>query len=165
MKDSRSTAKKLLDLPYAPEAEQYLDELERSGQFRVGLDALIDDAEAGEAAAGNDYGWGRGSGSVSIQDWWTSGRVTVRIGAGIASGDVTLSRLNDSLVIRTQDGLDRLVLEGYLGLIPDASTLRISFNDGHEWSGAELLARIGSWLTETDTEAGPRDPDKSGSNH
>jgi hypothetical protein len=163
MKDSRSTVKKLLDLPYAPEAEQYLDELERSGQFRVGVEAEIEDAEAGEAAAGNDYGWGRGSGSVSIQDWWTSGRVTLRIGAGIMPADVALSRVNDSLVIRTQDGLDRLVLEGYLGLIPDASTLRIHFSDGHEWSGAGLLAQIGSWLTESDS--GRRDPDDSGSNH
>ena len=40
MKDSSSTAK-LLDLPYAPEAEQYLDELERSGQFRIGIEAEI----------------------------------------------------------------------------------------------------------------------------
>jgi hypothetical protein len=156
MKDSRNSAKKLLDLPYAPEAEQYLDELERSGQFRVGLEAEIEDAEAGESSGGNDYGWGRGSGSVSIQDWWTSGRVSLRGGAGIAPNDVTLARVNDSLVMRTQDGLDRLVLEGYLGLIPDASTLRIIFTDGHEWSGAELLARIGIWLTEGESAtAGP----------
>jgi hypothetical protein len=44
MKDSSNTAKKLLELPYAPEAEQYLDELERSGQFRVGIEAEADDA-------------------------------------------------------------------------------------------------------------------------
>ena len=150
MKDSSSSAT-LLDLPYAPEAEEYLDELERSGQFRVGLEAEIDDAEAGDALAGNDYGWGRGSGSVSIQDWWTSGRVALRVGVGIGPGDVTLTRVNDSLVMRTQDGLDRLVLEGYLGLIPDASTLRIIFSDGREWFGAELLARIGSWVTETES--------------
>ncbi len=115
MKDSRTTAKKLLDLPYAPEAEQYLDELERSGQFRVGVEAEIEDAEVGDSSAGNDYGWGRGSGSVSIQDWWTSGRVSLLIGPGIAPGDITLARVNDSLLMRTQDGLDRLVLEGYLG--------------------------------------------------
>jgi len=163
MKDSSSTAKKLLDLPYAPEAEQYLDELERSGQFRVGLEAEIEEVEASEAAAGNDYGWGRGSGSVSIQDWWTSGRVSLRIGAGITPADVALTRVNDSLVMRTKDGLDRLVLEGYLGLIPDASTLRIHFSDGHEWSGTGLLARIGGWLTEA--SSGRRDPEKSGSNH
>ena len=150
MTDSRSAAKKLLDLPYAPEAEQYLDELERSGQFRVGLEALVDDAEPGDSAAGNDYGWGRGSGSVSIQDWWTSGSVTLRVGPGIGAADLSLARVNDSLMIRTQDGLDRLVLEGYLGLIPDASTLRIIFSDGHEWAGPELLLRIGSWVTRTD---------------
>jgi len=154
MKDSSSSAKKLLDLPYAPEAEQYLDELERSGQFRVGLEAEIEDTEVGEASAGNDYGWGRGSGSVSIQDWWTSGRVALRVGAGIAPADVTLARVNDSLMMRTRDGLDRLVLEGYLGLIPDASTLRIIFNDGLEWSGVELLTRIGSWLTENESAEG-----------
>ena len=158
MKDSSNTAKQLLDLPYAPEAEQYLDELERSGQFRVGLEAEIEDAEAGDAAGGNDYGWGRGSGSVSIQDWWTSGRVALRVGAGIAPGDVTLARVNDSLVMRTRDGLDRLVLEGYLGLIPDASTLRVIFNDGHEWSGVELLEHIGSWLTETESTQGDAAP-------
>ena len=163
MKDSSSSAKKLLDLPYAPEAEEYLDELERSGQFRVGLEAEIDDAEAAEALAGNDYGWGRGSGSVSIQDWWTSGRVTLRVGAGIGQNDVTLWRVNDSLVMRTQDGFDRLVLEGYLGLIPDASTLRIIFGDGQEWFGAPLLARIGGWITET--ESSPRDPRPSTPNH
>jgi hypothetical protein len=144
MKDSSNTAKELLDLPYTPEAEEYLDELERSGQFRVGVEAEIEDAEAGDASAANDYGWGRGSGSLSIQDWWTSGRVALRVGAGIAPGDVSLARVNDSLVMRTEDGLERLVLEGYLGLIPDASTLRIIFSDGHEWTGAELLARIGN---------------------
>jgi hypothetical protein len=161
MKDSGNTAKKLLDLPYAPEAEQYLDELERSGQFRVGLEAEIEDAEAVESAAGNDYGWGRGSGSVSIQDWWTSGRVTLRIGAGISQADLTLARVNDSLLVRTQDGFDRLVLEGYLGLIPDASTLRVIFSDGHEWSGVELLSRVGAWMT----ESRPEDQGPPASNH
>jgi hypothetical protein len=57
-------------------------------------------------------------------------------------------------MMRTHDGLDRLVLEGYLGLIPDASTLRIVFNDGLEWSGGELLTRIGSWLTENESPKG-----------
>ena len=117
MKDSSNTAK-LLDLPYAPEAEQYLDELERSGQFRIGLEAEIEDAESVDAAASNDYAWGRGSGSVSIQDWWTTGRVALRIGPGIAPADLVLTRVNGSLVLRTQDGLDRLALEGYLGLHP-----------------------------------------------
>jgi len=150
MKDSSNTAKKLLDLPYAPEAEQYLDELERSGQFRVGLEAEIDDAEITNAAASNDYAWGRGSGSVLIQDWWTTGRVALRVGPGISPNDLSLARINDSLVLRTQDGLDRLVLDGYLGLIPDVSTLRIIFSDGSEWTGGELLSRIGSWLSEVD---------------
>ena len=148
MKDSSNAVKKLLDLPYAPEAEEYLDELERSGQFRVGLEAEIDDAEISEAAASNDYAWGRGSGSVSIQDWWTTGRVALRVGPGIAPADISLSRINDSLALRTQDGLDRLVLEGYLGLIPDASTLRVIFNDGSEWTGADLISRLGTWMEE-----------------
>ena len=162
MKDSSNTAK-LLDLPYAPEAEEYLDELERSGQFRVGLEAEIEETEGADASAGNDYGWGRGSGSVSIQDWWTSGRVTLHVGAGIAPGDVTLARLNDSLVVRTQDGLDRLVLEGYLGLIPDASTLRIIFSDGNEWFGAKLLTRVSSWLAGSESTQG--EPRSSAPNH
>ena len=42
MKNPGNRAKKL-DLPYAPEAEALLDELERSGQFRIGLDAELDD--------------------------------------------------------------------------------------------------------------------------
>ena len=79
---------------------------------------------------------------MSIQDWWTTGRVALRVGPGIAPADITLARINDSLVLRTQDGLDRLVLEGYLGLIPDASTLRIIFSDGSEWTGADLIARL-----------------------
>lgn len=153
MKDSSNAAKKLLDLPYAPEAEQYLDELERSGQFRIGLEAEIEDADSAEAAASNDYAWGRGSGSVSIQDWWTTGRVVLRVGPGIAPADVSLSRVNDSIVLRTQDGLDRLALEGYLGLIPDASTLRVVFADGTEWAGAELLSQVKSWLSEVDKPA------------
>ena len=33
-----------------------------------------------------------------------------------------------------------MLLEGYLGLIPDASTLRIIFNDGSEWTGQALVA-------------------------
>ena len=47
-----------------------------------------------------------------------------------------------------QDGLDRLVLEGYLGLIPDASTLRIIFSDGSEWAGADCSRASRSWLAE-----------------
>ena len=145
MKDSRNTAK-LLDLPYAPEADAMLDELERSGQFRVGIEAEVDDVEIADATASNDYSWGRGSGNVSIQDWWTTGRVALRLGTGIGAADIVLARIGDSLVLRTQDGLDRLTLEGYLGLIPDASTLRIVFSDGHEWTGAELLSRISAWV-------------------
>lgn len=148
MKDS-STAKSLLDVPYAPEAEAFLDELERSGQFRIGLEAELDDGEAGETAS-NDYAWGRGSGNVSISDWWTTGRVTLRINPGLAPADVALARVNDALVVRTQDGLDRVALEGYLGLIPDASTLRILFADGTEWAGAELLKHLSSWLVSVD---------------
>src|SRR5262245_41258166 len=106
MKDSSNNAK-LLDLPYAPEAEAMLDELERSGQFRIGLEAEMDDAESVEPSASSDYSWGRGSGNVAIQDWWTTGRVNLRIGPGLLPADVVLARLNDSLVIRTHDGLDR----------------------------------------------------------
>jgi len=146
MKDSRGTAKKLLDVPYAPEAEAFLDELERSGQFRIGLEAELDE-ETGDTAS-NDYAWGRGSGNVSISDWWTTGRVALRIIPGLAPDDVTLARINDALVVRTHDGFDRVTLEGYLGLIPDASTLRILFADGTEWAGTELLKRVSGWLTE-----------------
>jgi len=148
MKDPGNTAKKLLDLPYAPEAEAYLDELERSGQFRIGIEAEQEDAESAEPAASNDYGFGRGSGNVCIQDWWTTGRVVLRIGHGVRPDDLALARVNDSLVLRTQDSLDRVTLESYLGLIPDASTLRVIFSDGSEWSGEEILARIGSWIAE-----------------
>jgi len=137
---------KLLDLPYAPEAEAMLDELERSGQFRIGLDAENDD-EAVEPAIANDYSWGRGSGSVTIQDWWTSGHVSIRVGPGIGHADIVLTRIDDSLLVRTTDGFDRALLEGYLGLIPDAATLRIVFNDGSEWAGVEIVARISSTIT------------------
>jgi hypothetical protein len=154
MKDSSGTAKKLLDVPYSPEAEAFLDELERSGQFRIGLDAEVDDSDAADSAS-NDYSWGRGSGNVSIQDWWTTGRVVLRIGPGLTGADLTLGRIDDSLVVRTVDGFDRVTLEGYLGLIPDASTLRIIFNDGTEWSGGELLSHVASWLTKV---PGAEDP-------
>jgi len=135
----------LLDLPYAPEAEQLLDELERSGQFRIGLEAEAED-EAIDPAATLEYSWGRGSGSVTIQDWWTTGRVALRVGPGIGHRDIVLAQVEDALVVRTQDGLDRLALEGYLGLIPDASTLRIIFSDGSVWTGEDLVARISSRL-------------------
>ena len=137
---------KLLDLPYAPEAEAMLDELERSGQFRVGLDAENDE-EAAEPAIANDYSWGRGSGSVTIQDWWTSGALSIRVGPGIGHDDIVLTRIDDSLLVRTTDGFDRALLEGYLGLIPDAATLRIVFADGSEWAGADIIARISGTLT------------------
>ena len=148
MKNTGNPAKKL-DLPYAPEAEALLDELERSGQFRIGIDAELDD-EANVSTASNDYSWGRGSGSVTIQDWWTSGSVALRIGPGFGHADVVLARIGDSLLVRTQDGLDRVLLEGYLGLIPDASTLRIIFNDGSELQGAALKAQISSQLAPHD---------------
>jgi hypothetical protein len=137
---------KLLDLPYAPEAEQMLDELERSGQFRVGLEAEADD-ENTESVASNDYSWGRGSGSVVIQDWWTANSVALRVGPGVGHNDVALAQIDDSLLVRTGDGLDRVLLEGYLGLIPDASTLRIIFNDGSEWTGDYIVGRISSRVT------------------
>jgi len=149
MKDSSNTAK-LLDLPYAPEAEEYLDELERSGQFRVGLEAEVED-DAAEDAAHAEYFWGRGSGNVAITDWWTAGRLDLRVGPGITPADVVLARKNDSLVVRTQDGLDRMTIDNYLGLIPDAGTLRIMFNDGAEWAGAEVFKRISSWVVELDS--------------
>jgi hypothetical protein len=152
MKDSKNTAK-LLDLPYAPEADALLDELERSGQFRIGLEAEVDDVETD--AASNDYAWGRGSGNVIIQDWWTTGRITLRVAPGIAPADVVLSRLDESLVLRTHDGLDRVTLEGYLGLIPDAATLRIVFSDGSEWAAGEILSRIASWLVPGEPGANP----------
>jgi hypothetical protein len=145
MKNSSSTAK-LLELTYAPEAEEYLDELERSGQFRVGIEAEAEDEP--ENAAHAEYFWGRGSGHVAITDWWTAGRLDLRVGPGIQPADVSLLRMNDSLVVRTQDGLDRMTIDNYLGLIPDASTLRIVFNDGAEWAGAEVFKRISSWVVE-----------------
>ena len=148
MKNPGNSAK-LLDLPYAPEAEEMLDELERSGQFRVGLEAEVDD-ETADCAASNDYSWGRGSGSVVIQDWWTAKCVALRVGPGVGHHDIALARIHDSLLIRTSDGLDRVVLEGYLGLIPDASTLRIIFNDGSEWAGDGLIARIASHVVRQD---------------
>ena len=142
MKNPGNTAK-LLDPSYAPEAEALLDELERTGQFRIGLEAELDE-ESIDPAASAEYSWGRGSGSVSIQDWWTSGRVALRLGPGIGAHDIVLARQDESLMVRTTDGLDRVSLEGYLGLIPDASTLRIIFNDGSEWTGAGLTSRISS---------------------
>lgn len=151
MKDSSATAKQLLDVPYAPEAEAFLDELERSGQFRIGLDAELDE-ETGDAAS-NDYAWGRGSGNVSISDWWTAERVALRVNPGLAPADIALSRIADALVVRTVDGFDRLTLEGYLGLIPDASTLRIAFADGTELAGPALLARITTILTPVSPDA------------
>ena len=155
MKNSGNTATKLLDeLPYAPEAEAYLDELERSGQFRIGIEAEQDE-ESSEPAPSNDYTFARGAGSVSIQDWWTTGRVAVRVGPEILPEHLALSRVDDSLVLRTADDLDRVTLEGYLGLIPDASTLRVVFSEGTEWSGADLVARIGGWLSSVPPAATP----------
>jgi hypothetical protein len=141
MKNSNNAAE-LLNLSYLPEAEEYLDELERSGQFRIGVDAENDDSETGEPAASNDYSLSCGSGSVSIQDWWTTGRVALRLAPGIDGNGVVLQRVDDSLLVRTLDGLDSVRLEGYLGLIPDASTLRIVFESGDEWAGAALTSRI-----------------------
>lgn len=141
MKNPGNSAK-LLELPYAPEADALLDELERSGQFRIGLEAETDDDNA--PVTSNDYSWGRGSGSVVIQDWWTSTSVSLRLGPGIGHHDLVLARIEDSLLVRTGDGLDRVVLEGYLGLIPDASTLSLVFHDGSVWAGADLVARISS---------------------
>ncbi len=152
MKNSGNTAQQLLDLPFAPEAEAFIDELERSGQFRIGIEAEQDD-EGAEPAQSNDYSFGRGSGHVSIQDWWTTGGVQLRITGALRPEEISLSRMNDSLVLGTRDGVDRVTLEGYLGLIPDASTLRVVFGDGSEWAGQDLVARISSWLAEVPAAA------------
>jgi hypothetical protein len=154
MKQPGNTAESLLDVAFAPEAEALLDELERSGQFRIGVEAEIDDAD-GTNAASNDYSLARGTGSVTVQDWWTTGRVVLVVAAGIRPADLALARVNDSLVVRTQDGLDRVTLEGYLGLIPDASTLRIIFDDGSEWAGEELRTRISAWIAAIAVEPPP----------
>ncbi len=150
MKNPANSAK-LLDLRYAPEAEELLDELERTGQFRIGLEAEAED-ESIDPAATIEYAWGRGSGSVTIQDWWTTGRVALRVGPGVGHGDIVLAQIEDSLVVRTVDGLDRVLLEGYLGLIPDASTLAIIFSDGSVWTGEGLVARISSRLAKSHGE-------------
>lgn len=150
MKNPGNSAK-LLELPYAPEADAMLDELERSGQFRIGLEAEADDDNG--PATSIDYSWGRGSGSVVIQDWWTSNSVSLRVGPGIGHAELVLARIEDSLLVRTTDGLDRVVLEGYLGLIPDASTLSIVFHDGSTWTGTALVARISSHLARPPGEA------------
>jgi hypothetical protein len=152
MKDTGNSAKQLLDVPFAPEAEAFIDELERSGQFRIGLEAEQDE-EGTEPAQSNDYSFGRGSGHLSIQDWWTTGRVQLRIMGPLRPEEMDVARVNDSLVLRTRDGLDRVTIEGYLGLIPDASTLRVVFDDGAEWSGQDLIARISSWLAEVPAAA------------
>ena len=91
MKNPGNSAK-LLDLPFAPEAEQLLDELERTGQFRVGLEAEAED-EAVDPAATIEYSWGRGSGSVTIQDWYLGGshqveKITAGDGKSLASTKV-----------------------------------------------------------------------------
>ncbi len=154
MKDSGNAAKSLLDLPYAPEAEAYLDELERSGQFRIGLEAEQEE-DGADPAEGIDYPFGRGSGHVTVQDWWKSGNVALRIKGNLKPDDILLTRVNDSLVLRTRDGMDRVTLDGYLGLIPDASTLRIVFADGTVWAGERLVSRIVSWLSEVPAAPAP----------
>lgn len=153
MKQPGNTAENLLDAGFAPEAEAYLDELERSGQFRIGAEAEVDEGDADEAAS-NDYSLARGTGSVLVKDWWTTGRVVLRVASGIGPGDVHLARVNDSMVMRTQDGLDRITLDGYLGLIPDASTLRILFEDGTEWAGEGLRSRMTTWVAEISPATG-----------
>lgn len=147
MKEEGNATEKLMELPYAPEAEAYLDELERSGQFRIGVEAELDDQDAA-VPVGTDYLLARGAGNVPAQDWWTSKAVAIRVASSIPAADLVLSRVNDSLVVRTQDGRDRVTLDSYLGLIPDASTLRIMFADGSEWTGPALLARVTTWLEE-----------------
>ena len=79
-----------------------------------------------------------------IQDWWTAGSVALRVGPGIGHRDIVLAQIDDSLLVRTEDGFDRVMLEGYLGLIPDAATLRIIFHDGSEWSGSTILGHVSS---------------------
>lgn len=153
MKNPGNAAKDLLDLPYAPEAEAYLDELERSGQFRIGIEAEQDDDA--EPVQGHDYHLVRGCGHQAIQDWWTSEGVVLHIAAGIAPEEILIARLNDSLALRTRDGHDCVTIEGYLGLIPDASTLRVVFADGTEWTGQDLVSRLSSWLPEDPAAASP----------
>lgn len=143
MKEPGNAAEHLLDGSFAPEADALLDELERSGQFRIGVEAENDEPDGDVAdAASNDYSLSRGTGSVLVQDWWTSGRVTINVAGSIRADDLVLARIEDSLVVRTQDGLDRVTLDGYLGLIPDASTLRICFADGSVWMRETLTPRI-----------------------
>ena len=141
MKQPGNTAEELLDVAFAPEAEALLDELERSGQFRIGVEAELDEPDAGGAAS-NDYSLARGTGSVTVQNWWTTGRVVLLVAAGIRSEDLVLARVNDSLVVHTRDALDRVTFDGYLGLIPDASTLRIIFSDGGGGAPQEVRSRI-----------------------
>jgi hypothetical protein len=79
----------------------------------------------------------------------------LRIKGNLKPDDILLTRVNDSLVLRTRDGMDRVTLDGYLGLIPDASTLRIVFADGTVWAGERLVSRIVSWLSEVPAAPAP----------
>lgn len=147
MKQPGKATDLLLDGNFAPEADALLDELERTGQFRIGVEAEMEEPDAdGADVVSNDYPLTRGSGSQLVQDWWTSRRVRIDVAGSIKPDDLVLARIDDSLVVRTQDGLDRVTLDGYLGLIPDASTLRICFADGGVWAGEELTSRITTHL-------------------
>ena len=81
MKTPRNTAK-LLDLPYAPEAEACSTSSSAAGSFASASRPRSMTTAANPAPATTTPGAGAPATS-SITDWWTAGRVSLRVGPGI----------------------------------------------------------------------------------
>jgi Ca2+-binding RTX toxin-like protein len=139
---------------------------ESIANWRIGTaggDSLVGDANANrlfggagndtlDGGAGNDtlnggigndtYLFGRGSGQDTIAEWdSTAGNLdTLQFTAGVAVGDVSVSRTAIDLILTINGTTDKVVLKDWF--TSDAAKIeQVRFSDGTVWSQADLAAK------------------------
>ena len=65
----------------------------------------------------------------------------LKMGGGVAAGDLSITRSIDDLVISLPDGGDQVILVGWFS-VQGGTIERVEFSDGDVWSAAELESRV-----------------------
>lgn len=100
-------------------------------------------------SGGDTYLFGRGSGNDTIAETSVAGGSVdrVKLGAGIVPADIALYRFGNKLVMTINGSADELTIGAFFldtvnGQAVDYKVERIVFNDGTEWSVADINARV-----------------------
>ncbi len=111
------------------------------------LEGLGDDDGLVGGAGNDEYRFGRGDGQDTIDnvDPDPGALDTLRLGPGIVTTDVLLTRSADDLLVRLRDASDQVTVRNHF---TTAALDRIAFDDGTVWDQAAIASRLTSVLTE-----------------